>query len=63
MVHGGPSPATSDSRVTSVGTRAIERFLRPVCYQDLPQDLLPPELRDQEPLRLRRLVDGQYQTP
>jgi NADP-dependent aldehyde dehydrogenase len=60
MVHGGPYPATSDSRVTSVGTRAIERFLRPVCYQDVPQALLPPELRDAEPLHLRRLVDGQY---
>jgi NADP-dependent aldehyde dehydrogenase len=63
MVHGGPYPATSDARVTSVGTRAIERFLRPVCYQDVPQDLLPSELRDQEPLRLRRLVDGEYQVP
>jgi alpha-ketoglutaric semialdehyde dehydrogenase len=63
MVHGGPYPATSDSRVTSVGTRAIERFLRPVCYQDLPQGLLPPELRDDAQLRLRRLVDGQYLPP
>jgi 2,5-dioxopentanoate dehydrogenase len=63
MVHGGPYPATSDSRVTSVGTRAIERFLRPVCYQDVPQGLLPPELRDQDALRLRRLVDGQYSPP
>jgi 2,5-dioxopentanoate dehydrogenase len=63
MVHGGPYPATSDSRVTSVGTRAIERFLRPVCYQDVPQMLLPPELRDDAPSRLRRLVDGQYQSP
>jgi alpha-ketoglutaric semialdehyde dehydrogenase len=60
MVHGGPYPATSDSRVTSVGTRAIERFLRPVCYQDVPQELLPPELRDADPLHLRRLVDGSY---
>ena len=60
MVHGGPYPATSDSRVTSVGTRAIERFLRPVCYQDVPQDLLPPELRDDAQPRLRRLLDGQY---
>jgi len=60
MVHGGPYPATSDSRVTSVGTRAIERFLRPVCYQDVPQALLPPELRDADALHLRRLVDGQY---
>ena len=41
MVHGGPFPATSDSRVTSVGTTSIERFLRPVCYQDFPAELLP----------------------
>ena len=46
MVHGGPFPATSDGRSTSVGTLAIDRFLRPVCYQDLPEMLLPPELRD-----------------
>ena len=46
MVHGGPFPATSDGRSTSVGTLAIERFLRPVCYQDIPQTLLPDELRD-----------------
>lgn len=58
MVHGGPYPATSDSRATSVGTLAIERFLRPVCYQDLPADLLPAELRDTEPNPYRRLVDG-----
>ena len=45
MVHGGPYPATSDSRSTSVGTLAIERFLRPVCYQDFPADLLPDELK------------------
>jgi len=45
MVHGGPFPATTDSRSTSVGTLAIERFLRPVCYQALPNDLLPPALR------------------
>lgn len=45
MVHGGPFPATSDGRTTSVGTLAIDRFLRPVCYQDLPASLLPPELR------------------
>jgi len=46
MVHGGPYPATSDGRTTSVGTLAIERFLRPVCYQNLPSDLLPTDLRD-----------------
>ena len=44
MVHGGPFPATSDSRTTSVGTLAIERFLRPVCYQDVPRQLIPAEL-------------------
>lgn len=57
MVHGGPFPATSDSRSTSVGTLAIERFLRPVCYQNLPGPLLPPELRDGAP-PLPRRVDG-----
>ncbi len=56
MVHGGPYPATSDSRTTSVGTLAIRRFLRPVCYQNLLPDLLPPELRDGT--KLPRLVDG-----
>ncbi len=45
MVHGGPFPATSDSKTTSVGTMAIRRFLRPVSYQDLPADLLPETLR------------------
>ncbi|NVN88940.1 MAG: aldehyde dehydrogenase family protein, partial [Rhodopseudomonas sp.] len=59
MVHGGPFPATSDSRTTSVGTLAIERFLRPVCYQDMPPELLAPALVDDNPLRLWRLVDGQ----
>jgi NADP-dependent aldehyde dehydrogenase len=58
MVHGGPFPATSDSRSTSVGTMAIDRFLRPVAYQDLPDDLLPPELRDSNPRHIDRLVDG-----
>jgi 2,5-dioxopentanoate dehydrogenase len=58
MVHGGPFPATSDSRTTSVGSLAIRRFLRPVCYQDLPPDLLPFELRDENPLRVPRLVNG-----
>lgn len=59
MVHGGPFPATSDSRSTSVGTSAIERFLRPVCYQDVPADLLPVELQDANPLGLARVVDGE----
>lgn len=59
MVHGGPFPATSDSRVTSVGTTSIERFLRPVCYQDFPADLLPEALADGNPLELWRRVDGE----
>jgi alpha-ketoglutaric semialdehyde dehydrogenase len=49
MVHGGPSPATSDSRTTSVGARAIERYLRPVCYQDVPKSLLPSAIADGNP--------------
>lgn len=58
MVHGGPFPATSDVRSTSVGTLAIERFLRPVCYQDLPDALLPQPLRPDNPWHLTRRVDG-----
>jgi NADP-dependent aldehyde dehydrogenase len=59
MVHGGPFPATSDARSTSVGTAAILRFLRPVCYQDFPDALLPEALRHDNPLGLQRLLDGQ----
>ncbi|MFD1559931.1 aldehyde dehydrogenase (NADP(+)) [Paraburkholderia silviterrae] len=59
MVHGGPFPATSDSRATSVGTSAIERFLRPVCYQDFPAELLPEALADANPLGLWRRRDGE----
>jgi 2,5-dioxopentanoate dehydrogenase len=58
MVHGGPYPSTSDGRSTSVGTLAIRRFLRPVCYQDLPEALLPPELQSDNPLGLSRLIEG-----
>ncbi|MGV2290150.1 aldehyde dehydrogenase (NADP(+)) [Trinickia sp. YCB016] len=61
MVHGGPFPATSDARTTSVGSMAIERFLRPVCYQDLPAELLPEALRDDNPLGLWRLRDGELE--
>ncbi|HYQ54672.1 MAG TPA: aldehyde dehydrogenase (NADP(+)) [Pseudomonas sp.] len=60
MVHGGPYPATSDARGTSVGTLAIDRFLRPVCYQNYPDALLPDALKAANPLGLLRLVDGQY---
>jgi NADP-dependent aldehyde dehydrogenase len=58
MVHGGPFPATSDPRSTSVGTLAIRRFLRPVCYQDLPDQLLPAAVKAENPLGLSRFVDG-----
>ncbi len=58
MVHGGPFPATSDTRTTSVGTLAINRFLRPVAYQNLPQELLPTPLQDNNPWHLNRRVDG-----
>jgi 2,5-dioxopentanoate dehydrogenase len=58
MVHGGPFQATSDSRTTSVGSLAIRRFLRPVCYQDLPADILPEEWRDGNISRLPHLLDG-----
>ena len=59
MVHGGPFPATSDSRSTSVGATAIDRFLRPVCYQSVPDSLLPPALQHSNPLKTWRLVNGQ----
>ncbi len=58
MVHGGPYPATSDGRTTSVGTLAIERFLRPVSYQNLPDALLPEALKAANPMGVQRLVDG-----
>jgi 2,5-dioxopentanoate dehydrogenase len=58
MVHGGPFPATSDPRTTSVGARAIERFLRPVCYQDVPKALLPSAIADGNPDGIWRRIDG-----
>ena len=60
MVHGGPYPATSDSGTTSVGSQAIFRFARPVCYQDFPQGALPAELRDENPLGIWRLLNGEF---
>ncbi|MET0331272.1 MAG: aldehyde dehydrogenase (NADP(+)) [Dyella sp.] len=60
MVHGGPYPATSDVRGTSVGSAAIERFLRPVCYQNYPDALLPAPLKNANPLGIRRQLDGQF---
>jgi alpha-ketoglutaric semialdehyde dehydrogenase len=58
MVHGGPYPATSDGRSTSVGSQAIFRFARPVCYQNWSESLLPDELKMDNPLKILRLVDG-----
>jgi len=59
MVHGGPYPASTDSRTTSVGTQAIFRFARPVCYQNFPDSGLPVELQNSNPLGIWRMVDGQ----
>lgn len=63
MVHGGPFPSTSNAMYTSVGATAIDRFLRPVCYQDLPDALLPEAVQQANPLGLWRLVDGAPQRP
>lgn len=60
MQHGGPYPATTDVRSTSVGTAAIKRFARPVCYQNFPQQLLPVELQNANPRNIWRLVDSQW---
>lgn len=58
MVHGGPYPATSAPHTTAVGPEAIRRWARPVCYQNVPEAFLPPELRNTNPLKIRRLVNG-----
>ncbi|MGY2258234.1 aldehyde dehydrogenase (NADP(+)) [Pseudomonas sp. SDO55104_S430] len=58
MVHGGPYPATSDARGSSVGTVSINRFLRPICFQNYPDNLLPDALKNANPLGIARLVDG-----
>ena len=60
MNHGGPYPATTDVHFTSVGTAAIFRFARPLCYQNFPDSQLPPELKDENPLGLLRYVNGEY---
>lgn len=60
MTHGGPYPATTDSRFTSVGTAAIHRFLRPVSYQNFPPELLPEILRDRCTLNPWKLIDGEW---
>lgn len=58
MVHGGPYPATTAPQSTSVGTNAIKRFVRPLCFQDYPKILLPEALKDDNPLNIWRLVNG-----
>lgn len=60
MNHGGPYPATTDSKFTSVGTQSIYRFTRPVCFQNYPQQLLPAELRDENELGIWRMVNGSF---
>ncbi len=60
MVHGGPYPATTDARFTAVGPLAIRRWTRPVCWQNAPEQVLPPALQESNPWKLWRLVDGQW---
>lgn len=60
MVHGGPFPATTASRTSSVGTLSISRFSRPVCFQDFPDELLPQELKNENPLGIWRLYNGEF---
>lgn len=60
MMHGGPFPSTTFAHFTSVGTEAIKRFLRPVCYQDCPQEFLPDALKDENPLHIMRKLNGEF---
>jgi 2,5-dioxopentanoate dehydrogenase len=60
MMHGGPFPATTYAHFTSVGSEAIKRFLRPVCYQDCPQEFLPDVLKDENPLSIMRKLNGSF---
>jgi NADP-dependent aldehyde dehydrogenase len=62
MIHGGPFPATTDARSTSVGAEAIKRFVRPVCFQDCPDEFLPDALKEGNPLKIMRKIDGVYVT-
>ncbi len=63
MHHGGPWPATSDARFTAVGSAAIQRFCRPMCWQNAPAEHLPPELHDDNPTNIARQVDGEPESP
>ena len=60
MVHGGPFPASTDARFTSVGTSAIKRWVRPVSFQDWPNKFLPKALQNENPLGIVRLEEGSY---
>jgi NADP-dependent aldehyde dehydrogenase len=60
MIHGGPYPATTASQTTSVGTLAIRRFTRPIALQNSPDALLPPALQNENPLKIRRMVNGEW---
>ena len=62
MQHGGPFPANTDSRFTSVGTDAVYRWLRPVAFQDCPNELLPAALQNGNPLGILRTIDGKLTT-
>jgi NADP-dependent aldehyde dehydrogenase len=61
MNHGGPFPASTDGRFSSVGTSAIKRFVRPVAFQDCPDSLLPDELKVSNPMAISRLVNGKIE--
>ena len=63
MHHGGPYPATTDIRSTSVGTEAIKRFVRPLCYQNFPDESLPPELKDANPHKIWRMINSEFKNP
>jgi len=60
MVHGGPSPASSDSRFTAVGVNAVKRWVRPICYQNAPQYVLPDALKNENPLKIWRLKNNVF---
>jgi NADP-dependent aldehyde dehydrogenase len=62
MVHGGPYPASTDSRFTAVGVHSIKRWVRPLSYQDWPDNMLPDELKDKNPLGIYRLVNNVQST-
>ena len=63
MQHGGPFPATTDSRFTSVGADGIKRFARPLAFQNWPNELLPDELKDENPLKIWRTVNAEITPP